>query len=253
MDTVSPQILECESGARLAFHHHAGRGPGVVFLGGFMSDMTGTKATALEAHVTAHGHAYTRFDYQGHGQSSGRFRDGTISIWTQDALAILDKVATGPQILIGSSMGGWIALLCALARPEQVKAMVLIAPAPDFTQRLMWPSFSAAQKARIETEGYIEEPSDYGDDPYVITKALIEDGKKNLLLDKPIPLDIPVRILHGQQDKDVPWGLSLDLIEALESQDVVLTLVKDGDHRLSEPDDIARLNAVVADLLQNTP
>lgn len=253
MDTVSPQILECGNGARLAFHHHRGRGPGVVFLGGFMSDMTGTKATALEAHVTALGHAYTRFDYQGHGQSSGRFRDGTISIWAQDALAILDRVATGPQILVGSSMGGWIALLCALARPEQVKALVLIAPAPDFTQRLMWPSFSDTQKAQIETEGYIEEPSDYGDEPYVITKALIEDGKKNLLLDKPIPLDIPVRILHGQQDKDVPWGLSLDIIEALESRDVVLTLIKDGDHRLSDPGDIARLNATVGDVLKNAP
>lgn len=247
--TQEIQYLTLENGEKLAYHHSVGKGPGVVFLGGFMSDMTGTKATALESHVSMSGHGFTRFDYAGHGASDGAFRDGTIGRWKEDALAVLDEVADGPQILIGSSMGGWIALLCALARPEKVKGLILIAPAPDFTEKLMWPDFSDAEKALIQSLGYIEQPSDYGDEPYVITKALIEDGRDHLLLDKPIALDIPVRILHGMKDVDVPYQLSFDLIEALTSTDVVLTLVKSGDHRLSDEDDIARLNMTVDMLL----
>ncbi|MGD8327010.1 MAG: alpha/beta hydrolase [Sphingomonadales bacterium] len=247
--TQEIHYLNLGNGEKLAFHHSHGKGPGVVFLGGFMSDMTGTKATALESHVQACGHGFTRFDYSGHGASDGAFRDGTIGRWKDDALAVLDEVAEGPQILIGSSMGGWIALLCALARPEKVKGLILIAPAPDFTERLMWPDFSDEEKALIQSQGYIEQPSDYGDEPYVITKALIEDGRDHLLLDKLIALDIPVRILHGMKDVDVPYQLSFDLIEALTSTDVVLTLVKEGDHRLSEEDDIMRLNTTVDALL----
>lgn len=236
-----PHFLTLASGEKLAYHHHDGEGPGLVFLGGFMSDMSGSKATAIEQHAKAKGLSFTRFDYSGHGVSDGQFKDGTISRWHQDSLAILDQVAEGPQILIGSSMGGWLALLCALSRPEQIKALILIAPAPDFTERLMWPGFSEEEKESLTTKGYIEQPSDYGDEPYIITKALIDDGKNNLLLDHAIPLDIPIRILHGMCDIDVPWRLSIDLIDALTSQDATFTLVKNGDHRLSEPDDITRL------------
>lgn len=249
--TQEIQYLTLKNGEKLAYHHTSGKGPGIVFCGGFMSDMTGTKATALESHVSAAGHGFTRFDYSGHGASDGAFRDGTIGRWAEDALAVLDEVTDGPQILIGSSMGGWVSLLCALARPDKVKGLILIAPAPDFTERLMWPDFSEEEKATILSQGYIEQPSEYGDEPYVITKALIEDGRQHLLLDKVLALDIPVRILHGMKDVDVPYQLSFDLIEALTSTDVVLTLVKEGDHRLSEEDDIARLNTSVDGLLKS--
>ena len=236
-----PHFLTLSNGEKLAYHHHEGDGPGLIFFGGFMSDMTGTKAIALEQHAIQKNQAFTRFDYSGHGASDGQFKDGTISRWHRDALAILDEVTNGPQIVIGSSMGGWLSLLCALSRPERIRGLILIAPAPDFTERLMWPNFSAEERESLNTKGYIEQPSDYGDDPYIITKALIEDGRNNLLLSHNIPLDIPIHILHGMQDSDVPWRLSLDLIEALTSNNVTLTLVKSGDHRLSETDDIARL------------
>jgi pimeloyl-ACP methyl ester carboxylesterase len=227
-------------GATIAFRRSAGSGPGVVFLGGYKSDMTGTKAMALEAHCRARGLAFVRFDYQGHGASSGRFEDGTIGLWAADAVEVLDRLTEGPQILVGSSMGGWLMLLAALARKERVAGLVGIASAPDFTQDLIWEGLDTQARARLETEGAIREPSAYGD-PYVYTRALIEDGRRHLLLRGTIPLDCPVRLLHGMRDDDVPWQTSIRLAERLAAEDVRVTLVKDGDHRLSRDRDLALL------------
>jgi pimeloyl-ACP methyl ester carboxylesterase len=244
----APAILARPDGATIAYRRVAGKGPTVVFLGGFKSDMTGTKATALDTHCRAEGRAFLRFDYFGHGASSGDFRQGTIGRWADDALAAIDILTDGPLVLVGSSMGGWIMLLAALARPERIKALIGIAPAPDFTEDLMWPSFSPEVRAEIETKGEYARPSAYGPDPYPITRRLIEDGRKRLVMRQAIRLDIPVRILQGMRDPDVPWRHALKLIEALNSKDVVLHLIKDGDHRLSEPADIARLLRTVDEL-----
>lgn len=244
---AEPEILNRPDGTAIAYHHFPGNGPGVIFCGGFMSDMTGTKAMALEAACRSTGRAYTRFDYRGHGQSSGKFADGTISLWAEDAIAVVDKVTTGPQIVVGSSMGGWIMLLLARARPERVAGLVGIAPAPDFVLR-MWDGFSDEIKREMQENGYFERPSEYDDGPYTITMRLIEDGRNHLVVQEPLVLDCPVRILHGMQDPDVPWQDSLDLVEKLDSDDVVTTFVKSGDHRLSEPADIARLLETVEGL-----
>jgi pimeloyl-ACP methyl ester carboxylesterase len=236
-------------GARLAYLSRAGaKAPGVLWLGGFKSDMTGTKATALDFWATETGYPFVRFDYFGHGQSSGDFRAGTISRWKDDALAVLDQLCEGPQVLVGSSMGGWIALLVALARPERVAGMVLIAPAIDMTEELMWSRFPADIKTTLERDGVWLRPSDYDPEPYVITKALIEDGRRHLLLGGRIAVGCPVRIIHGMRDPDVPWQLSLRLIDALASKDVVAAFIKDGDHRLSSPHDLARMSGIVGDL-----
>jgi pimeloyl-ACP methyl ester carboxylesterase len=243
--TDEPLRLTRPDGHSIAYHSLAGKMPGVLFCGGFQSDMTGTKATALEAACRAAGRAYTRFDYFGHGQSTGMFTDGTVGRWTDDAIAVLDNIARGPQVLVGSSMGGWIMLLAALARPERVRGLVGIAAAPDFTEALMWQRFPAEVKRQLETEGVWHEPSQYADEPYPITMRLIAEGRHHLLLDGPIPFDGPVRLLHGMADADVPWQHALRLIDALTSRDATLTLVKNGDHRLSEPADIERLTAVV--------
>lgn len=245
--TSSPQYLRAVD-AQIAYHHVEGSDPGVIFCGGFMSDMEGSKALALEAYCKANGQSFTRFDYRGHGQSSGDFQEHVISDWIADAMAVFDQVAKGPQVVIGSSMGGWIALRLALACQPRIKGLVLIAPAPDFTSRLMWPSFTAQEQETIMRDGFLEQPSDYGPEPYVITKALIEDGKGLGLLHAPIGIHCPVRILHGQRDADVPWDLSLELADQLESTDVVSTFVKDGDHRLSEPRDLQRLMVAVDDV-----
>lgn len=226
----------------------AGTSVGVTWLGGFKSDMTGTKATALADWARNRGRSYTRFDYFGHGQSSGEFVDGTISRWRDDALAVLDRLCTGPQILVGSSMGAWIALLAALARPEQVQALVLIAPAPDFTEALMWEGFDDTIRTTLQTEGIYRQPSDY-DEPYEISYRLIEDGRQHLLLGETIPLTLPVRILQGMADKDVPWRHAMLLAEMLAGDDVTVSLTKSGDHRLSEPDDIERLTDTLDRLL----
>lgn len=220
-----------------------------MFLSGFMSDMTGTKAVALEEWAVGQGLAYTRFDYQGHGASSGRFADGTIGLWADDALAVLDAVTSGPQILVGSSMGGWMMLLTALRRPERVAGLVGIAPAPDFTDDLMWDLFDEDIRRAIREEGVWLRPSEYGPEPQPITRALIEDGRNHLLLRGPIGVTAPVRVLHGMRDPDVPWQRSLTLAEKLATDDVRLTFVKDGDHRLSRPQDIALLCRTVADLV----
>jgi pimeloyl-ACP methyl ester carboxylesterase len=220
----------------------------LVFLGGFMSDMTGTKACALEAFARERGQAFLRFDYAGHGASSGAFADGTIGRWAEDAVAALDALSGGPQILIGSSMGGWIMLLAALARPERVAGLVGIAPAPDFTEDLIWAGAGPEARSAWERDGVYHEPSDYGEEPYPITLRLIEEGRQHLLLRGPIALACPVRLIHGMRDADVPWETSLRLAGALESHDVEVTLVKDGDHRMSEPPDLARLFAAIARL-----
>jgi pimeloyl-ACP methyl ester carboxylesterase len=243
-----PAILTRPDGTAIAYHHLAGKSPGIVFCGGFMSDMEGSKALALEEYCRANGRAFTRFDYRGHGASSGKFADGTIGLWKDDALAILDTITKGRQIIVGSSMGGWIMLLLALARPDRMHALVGIAPAPDFVVR-MWDEFPAEIQAEIIREGQFARPSEYGDEPYIITRALIEDGRQHLVMDKELPVTCRVRILHGMQDPDVPWRLSLDLVEKLQSRDVEVTFVKDGDHRLSEPPDIRRLITTVEGLL----
>ena len=239
---------ERPDGERLAWRKIDGAGPTVVWLGGFMSDMTGTKAQALADWATDLDRAYVRFDYLGHGQSSGVFRDGTITRWRADALAVIDDLTTGDLVLVGSSMGGWIACLAAMARTERVKALVLIAPAPDFTEKLMSPNIPPEGHAALAKDGVWLRPSEYGE-PYPITAALLEDGARWSILDgAPIPIDVPVRILQGGQDPDVPWHHALSLAQALRSDEVIFTLIKDGDHRLSRPSDIARMIGAVTEL-----
>ncbi len=240
--------LDRRNGTELSWIRLAGGGPTVVFLPGFRSDMTGDKATALAAFCAANGVGLLRFDYSGHGASSGAFTDGTIGAWTADTLAAIDALTTGRLILVGSSMGGWIALLTALARPDRVAALVGIAAAPDFTQRLLWQSMAPSEQAMLRREGVIHVPSQYGA-PTPITLKLIEDGANHLLLDGPIPINCPVRLLHGQSDPDVPWELALRIAERVQSPDTQVTLVKDGDHRLSRPQDLALLRETVASLI----
>ncbi|WP_428493311.1 alpha/beta hydrolase [Rhodopila sp.] len=245
--------LDRGNGTKLAWAHHPGREPTVVFLPGFRSDMTGDKATALAAFCADRGHAMLRFDYSGHGASSGDFLAGTIGAWSADALAVIDALTTGQLILVGSSMGGWIALLAAIARPDRVAALVGIAAAPDFTQRLMWDAMTPAEQATLRRDGVLYVPSQYGD-PTPITHALIQDGANHLLLSRRIPIRCPLRLLHGQADPDVPWDLALQIAEQAESQDVRVSLVKDGDHRLSRPADLALLRQTIAALLdQSSP
>jgi pimeloyl-ACP methyl ester carboxylesterase len=233
----------------------AGTRPGVVWLGGFKSEMSGSKASALAEWAAREGRAFTRFDYSGHGQSSGDFEHGTIGRWLAEAQAVLEALTRGPQILVGSSMGGWLALLIAKAaaaqarsQPPRIAGLVLIAPAADMSERLMWGRFPQEVRDEIARSGVYLRPSAYGDSPYPITARLIEDGRKHLILGTPFKAGCPVRILHGMADPDVPWQMSLELIETLKDDDVTLTLVKEGDHRLSEPGDIARLIATVAAL-----
>jgi len=246
---VEPSILARASGATIAYHHLFGKGPGVIFCTGFKSDMTGGKALALETWCRTEARQFTRFDYQGHGASSGRFEDGTIGQWREDALAVLDEVTSGPQVVVGSSMGGWIACLMAIARPERIRAIVGIAPAVDFTQALLWPRLDADARRQIEEEGVWLRPSVYDDGPYPITKTLIEDGKSHLLMPGPIPFKGPVRLIHGMQDDAVPWEHSLRIADAMESEDVEIALVKDGEHRLSRDADLARLISAVANVV----
>ncbi len=238
---ANPAILARADGATIAYHRMAGGAPGIVFLGGFRSDMTSTKALFLEYYCRRRGQAYVRFDYFGHGASSGDLALATIGRWREDAIAVIDSLTTGPQILVGSSMGGWIMLLAALARRERIAALVGIAGAPDFTEELLWPRLTPAQRDTIIEEGSVVLPSEYDPAGYLYTRALVEDGRRHLLLGGPIALAVPVRLLHGLADESVPWRLSLRVAERLISRDVALTLVKDGDHRLSTPPDLSRL------------
>lgn len=245
-----PQILTRDDGATIAYHKTPGRPPGVVFLGGFASDMTGTKATALEAFCRARGQAYLRFDYRGHGASSGAFTDGTIGGWSADALSVLDALVEGPQVLVGSSLGGWIMLLVARARPERIAGLIGVAAAPDFTRELVERGFTAEQRDALERDGVVYLPSDYGDEPYPITRRLIEEGREHLVLQSPIQITCPVRLLHGMKDTDVPCERALRISEMLVSTDVEVILVKDGGHRLSEPQDLERLCRTVAEVVE---
>lgn len=222
-------------------------GPTLVWLSGYRSDMSGGKAQAVKAWARESGLGAVLFDYSGHGESDGLFEDGTISAWREDTLAAIDTLSEGPLILVGSSMGGWMALLAALARPARVKGLVLIAPAPDFTEKLMWADLPPEQQEEVMTRGVTLRPSDYGT-PDPITKALIEDGRNWQILDAPIAFDGPVRILQGMEDPDVPWPHALEINERLTSADVVLTLIKDGDHRLSRDQDITRLIAACGEV-----
>ena len=246
---TSPQLLDRGDGIRLAYHHRPGTGVTVVFLPGYMSDMTGSKALALDAWAAATGRALLRLDYSGCGASEGRFEDGTISRWRDDVLALVDAVAPGPLLLVGSSMGGWVALLVAQALGDRVIGLVGIAAAPDFTDWGL--ALTDAERAALAAHGRIERPSDYGDGPYIYTRALIEDGQRQRLLGRLVAIDAPVRLLHGQCDDAVPWQISLDIAAAVRSSDVQVTFIKDGDHRLSRPADIDLLLATVAGLLES--
>ena len=240
--------LDRGDGTELAWAKHGGSGPTVVFLPGFRSDMNGDKATMLAAFCAARGQAMLRFDYSGHGMSGGAFVDGAIGVWAADAQMVIDELTKDKIILAGSSMGGWLALLIALKWPERVAAVIGIAAAPDFTQRLMWDAMTFEERATLMREGILHVPSQYGD-PTPITRTLIEEGRSHLLLDGPIPLECPVRLLHGQADADVPWEMALRLAKRLVSPDVEVMLIKDGDHRLSRPGDLALLRRTLAALL----
>ncbi len=246
MDT--PFRLDRGDGTHLAAIRAPGRAPTVVFLPGYRSDMAGEKATMLAAFCAARGQAMLRLDYSGHGASDGAFEDGTIGIWAADALAAIDALSEGPLVLVGSSMGGWIALLTALARPARVAGLLGIAAAPDFTETLMWQAMAPDERAALLRDGVLRAPSQYGE-PYAITRALIEDGRLHLLLGGPIALGCPIWLLHGQRDPDVPWETALRIAERVGSEDVRITLVKDGDHRLSRPQDLLLLRETLASLL----
>ena len=240
-----PTSLKRDGRETIAYRAMAGSTPGVMFCGGFMSDMTGTKATALEAHCRRIGRGFVRFDYSGHGASGGAFRDGTIGAWRDDALAVLDRVASSPQVLVGSSMGGWIVLLLALVRPERVAGLVGVAAAPDFTEDLIWSTLDDQGRRTLAETGEIVMPCDYGEDPYPITMGLVEEGRDHLLLRAPIAIGCPIHLLQGMRDEDVPWRTALQIAEQVESERVTVELVKDGDHRLSRDEDLARLTAAV--------
>jgi pimeloyl-ACP methyl ester carboxylesterase len=256
--TQEPAFIEVGNGQnarRIAVRARVGGAPGLFWLGGFNSDMKGTKALALDEWAAQHDRACVRFDYSGHGESGGAFVDGTIGRWLEESVAVFERFCTGPQVVIGSSMGGWMALLLAreIARRKASRAspagLVLIAPAPDFTEELMWKGFSPEIREEIETRGMWLRPSQYGDGTsYPITRALIEEGRNHLLLGSKIDVGCPVRILQGAQDPDVPWQHAFALAHRLPSEDVVLTMIQDGDHRLSRPQDIARIIAAVAEI-----
>ncbi|WP_411816085.1 alpha/beta hydrolase [Hyphococcus sp. DH-69] len=244
--TNAPQFLQGPNG-RIAYRKVDGTiAPGIIWLGGFQSDMLGTKAEHLSEWALSENRPYLRFDYTGHGESDGKFEDGCISEWAEDALAVFDNATEGPQILVGSSMGGWIATLLAQQRPERIAAIVFIAPAPDFTETLMWPSFTDAERNTINAEGRLAQPSEYSDEPQIITKKLIEDGRKNLVMNGPIPINCPVRVLQGMKDDAVPYSHALRFAEALATEDIEISIVKSGDHRLSTPADLERLTATIA-------
>jgi pimeloyl-ACP methyl ester carboxylesterase len=245
-DLNPPEWLGRADGVRLAFRHQHGKGPTLIFLPGYMSDMQGSKAVALEAWAIREDRAMLRLDYSGCGESEGRFEDGTLDIWRDDVLQMIDLLIRGPVVLVGSSMGGWLALLIVRALPSQVVGMVGIASAPDFTD---W-GYSDQEKGQLQKYGRLERVSEYGPEPMITTRALWESGEANRLLQSEIAIDCPVRLIHGQNDPDVPWQISLDIAARLRSADVQTLLIKDGDHRLSRPQDIAALLRTVCELLE---
>lgn len=244
-----PAFFTSPQGRRIAYHQTAGTGPGVVFLGGFKSDMTGTKAVHLEAWAKARGRAFLRFDYSGHGQSSEDFLEGAIGDWFEDALAAITTLTQGPQLVVGSSMGGWIALQLAKAIPERLSGMVGIAAAPDFTEDSMWANFSDSYRQDLLEKGRVELPSDYADQPYIITRRLIEEGRNRLVLRDPLDLPFPVRLLQGTADVDVPPSVALRLMDHATGPDLRLTLVKGADHRFSTPECLDLITASIEEIL----
>jgi pimeloyl-ACP methyl ester carboxylesterase len=245
-----PAIITRDDGASIAYHRLAGQSPTVVFLTGFKSDMMGKKALCLESLCRKLGYGFIRFDYFGHGESSGDFDDGTIGRWADDAVFIIDQLTEGPLVLVGSSMGGWLMLLTALQRPERIAGLIGIAAAPDFTEDLIEAELTAEQKADLKRDGVVEIPNCYDpDSPYRISQAFIDEGRAHLLLRDTIAIDCPVRLIHGLKDKDVPFDTSLRLADKLRTPNVEVTLVKDGNHRLSEPHDIERLCHTTKNLL----
>jgi pimeloyl-ACP methyl ester carboxylesterase len=252
-ENAMPDLKELSrpDGETIAYMAREGKLPGVVWLGGFKSEMHGTKAEALDGWAVREKRAFLRFDYFGHGRSSGDFRAGTISRWREDALAVLDRLTHGPQILVGSSMGGWLALLLAQARPEKVAGLLLIAPAADFTEALLWARLPEEARREIMEEGEWQRPSAYDPEPYPITRKLIEDGRRHLVMGAPFRFRCPVRTLQGLEDPDVPWEHALKLTRLIEG-DVMLTLVNHGDHRLSTPENLLlierALDGLIADV-----
>lgn len=242
-------------GVAIAYRHRAGRAPGLVWLGGFRSDMLGTKAETLDRWAHETGHAFIRHDYSGHGESGGAFRDGTISRWLAQSLAVLRQRTAGPHILVGSSMGAWIALrmvqeLQKAGEGGRVAGLLLLAPAPDFTVELMEPQLTGAQRRDLHEKGFFEEPSQYSPEPNVYTRALFEDGRENRVLVGTLDTHCPVHILQGMQDPDVPHALALKLVEHLPADDVTLSLIRDGDHRLSRPQDLRLMIAALEGLIE---
>ena len=254
MEKQPPEFVEV-GGVPIALRRQEGNAPGLVWLGGYRSDMLGTKADRIAAWAANNGQAFIRHDYSGHGESGGEFRDGTISRWLTESLAVFERHARGPQILVGSSMGAWIGLrmvqeLNRSTENRRIAGMILIAPAPDFTVELMEPKLKAAQKRALLEQGWFEEPSDYGPEPDVYTRALIEDGRRNRVLDGVIETHCPVTILQGMKDKDVPYPYAQKLVEHLPADDVTLSLVRDGDHRLSRPEDLDLLIRSVEEMVK---
>lgn len=249
--TPCPEFLSLDDGNQLAYVHSKGNenAPSIIFLGGFMSDMSGTKATALERFCKEKHYSYTRFDYFGHGQSSGKFIDGTIGYWKSNVLSVLDMLPHRKHIVIGSSMGGWLMLLAALARPEKVSALIGVASAPDFTENLIWDVMTDKEKKELTENGIFNQPSDYSESPYPISKQLIEEGRHHLLLNDTIPINCPVRLIHGMKDDDVPYTLSVELTQKLQSDDVQIQLVKRSDHRMSSEEDVALLEKTIETLV----
>ena len=240
-DRGAPSVLALAGGGHVAYRFLPGRAPTVVFLCGYASEMTGAKARFLHRLCAGSGHAYLRFDYRGRGASSGRIEGGTIGSWTDDACAVIEAATRGPLVLVGSSMGGWIMLLVARRLPGRVRALVGVAPAPDFTEDGIWSWMSARERGTLAARGVVHVPSRYSDEPYPVTLRLVEDGRTRLQLRDRIPLDCPVRLIHGWRDEDVPWQTSLRLAARLRSSDVTVEIVGDGDHRLSRSADLARL------------
>ncbi|MEI5679106.1 MULTISPECIES: alpha/beta hydrolase [unclassified Mesorhizobium] len=245
MTETPPDFLDVD-GTAIAFRHLAGKEPGIVWLGGFRSDMLGTKAETLSDWAEGHGRAFLRHDYSGHGESGGAFADGTISKWLAESLAVFRKFTHGRQILVGSSMGAWIALrmveeLLKAGEGDRIGGLVLLAPAPDFVSELMEPQLSEAQRRDLREKGFFEEPSEYSPEPNVYTRALFEDGRKNLVMTGPIDTHCPIHILQGLADPDVPHSHALKLVSCLPADDVTLSLIPEGDHRLSRPQDLDML------------
>ena len=246
-----PEYFTTTTGRRIAYKKTTGQGPGVVFLCGFKSDMEGSKAVHLEAWARAQGRAFLRFDYSGHGASSGEFTQGAIGDWAADAAEIIEAATEGPQVLVGSSMGGWISLILATTMPDKIAGLVGIAAAPDFTEDGMWAGFSEAQRAELAANGQVSLPSDY-DEPYIITRRLIEEGRNNLVLRRPLHLGFPARFLHGTADTSVKMSVPVRIVEHASGKDIQLTVVKGADHSFSTPECLALIERKIADILPNS-